>query len=231
MAFKGRAKLEGKHFDLPFNLSSNPNLWIWAQKPSGHSNLEEILEETQNLLGGIAVSQWSRKGFRIPQELLEHISRQRDVGAFCPACYYWNPKTWKKLDRWIQFYIFKWAGLLYNPSMYSLATITMEPTHLICVFLFLVVSQYPSLCFLSSPPLSSPSFTEVRYCISGRPFLTVSNAHQIPQVGGLRGLISSNAFTYTKGLREEITFEVALALHCTSGPPLDFSCSWKFCGS
>lgn len=58
-----------------------------------------------------------------------------------------------------------------------------------------------------TPPLSSPPSTEVRYCISGRPFLTVSNAHQIPQVGGLKGLIGYNAFTYTKGLREEITFK------------------------
>lgn len=151
--------------------------------------------------------------------------------SFLPSLLLLEPKDLKNLDRWTHFCIFKLAEQLYNLSMYSLVTITLEPTHLICVFLFLVVSQYPSPCFLSSPPLSSPSFTEVRYCISGRPFLTVSNAHQIPQVGGLRGLISSNAFTYTKGLREEITFKVALALHCTSGPPLAFSCSWKFSGS
>lgn len=91
-----------------------------------------------------------------------------------------------------------------------------------CASVFLIVGQDRSPCFLSTPPLSSPSSTEVRYCISGRPFLTVSNAHQIPQVGGLRGLIGYNAFTYTKGLREEITFKVAPALHRTSGPPLAF---------
>ncbi len=77
------------------------------------------------------------------------------------------------------------------------------------VFLYFLLSAN-ILLHASSPllPLSSPSFTEVRYCISGRPFLTVSNAHRIPQVGGLRGLIGYNAFTYTKGLREEITFRV-----------------------
>lgn len=90
---------------------------------------------------------------------------------------------------------------------------------LLCVFSFVIL------------PLSSPSFTGVRYCISGRSFLTVSNAHQIPHVGGLRGLISSNAFTHTKDLGEEITFKDALALHCTCGPPLAYSFAWKFCGS
>lgn len=89
-----------------------------------------------------------------------------------------------------------------------------------CVFCVLYCQ--PISRSVSTPPLS-PSSTEVRYCVSGRPFLTVSNAHQIPQVGGLRGLIGYNAFTYTKGLREEITFKVAPALHCTSGPPLAFS--------
>lgn len=87
------------------------------------------------------------------------------------------------------------------------------------------------MCFLSDPPLSSPPSAEVRYCISGRPFLTVSNAHQIPQVGGLRGLIGYNAFTYTKGLTEEITFKVAPTPHHTSGSPLAFSYGWKSCGS
>lgn len=65
----------------------------------------------------------------------------------------------------------------------------------------------------------SPSFSEVRYCISAWLFLTVSNAHQIPQVGGLRGLISTNASTFTKGLREEITSKVTPALHLTCRPP------------
>lgn len=68
---------------------------------------------------------------------------------------------------------------------------------------------------LPQPPLPcSPSFSEVRYCISGWPFLTVSNAHQIPQVGGLRGLISANASTFTEGLERK----VGPALHLTPGP-------------
>lgn len=33
-------------------------------------------------------------------------------------------------------------------------------------------------------------------------------------------MIACNAFTYTKGLREEITFSAAPALHRTSGPLL-----------
>lgn len=74
---------------------------------------------------------------------------------------------------------------------------------------------------LPPPPTScSPSFSEVRYCISARLFLTVSNAHQIPQVGGLRGLISANALTFTKSLRKEITSKVTLELHLTCRPPL-----------
>lgn len=56
----------------------------------------------------------------------------------------------------------------------------------------------------------------MQYCVSGRPFLIVSNAHQIPQVEGLSGLITYNAFTYTKGLREEITFTITMALCCLS---------------
>lgn len=123
--------------------------------------------------------------------------------------------------------------LLWNLSMNLLeftATTTAAVVLAFSFFAFLIVSQYPSPCLLSTPPLSQ-SPTEVRYCISGRPFFTVSNAHQIPQVGGLRGLIGYNAFTYTKGLREEITFKVAPGLHRTSGPPLAFSREWKSCGS
>lgn len=59
----------------------------------------------------------------------------------------------------------------------------------------------------SEPLLSISPPKKVRYCISDRPFLTVSNAHQIPRAAGLRGLMSSNAFTYTAGLRGEITYK------------------------
>ena len=123
--------------------------------------------------------------------------------------------------------------------MYQLAVIQLEITAVVYVFLYALLSANilasstlpsPPLPLLLSP-LSSPSSTEVRYCISGRPFLTVSNAHQIPQVGGLRGLIGYNAFTYTKGLREEITFKVAPALLRTCGSLLAFSCRWKSCVS
>lgn len=70
------------------------------------------------------------------------------------------------------------------------------------------------------PPLSDVLLSIwVRYCISGWLFLTVSNAHQIPQVGGLRGLIGSKASTFTEGLGEAITSKLAR---------LSSSHGWKF---
>lgn len=85
------------------------------------------------------------------------------------------------------------------------------------------VPFYALHCGRRSPPppqtSCSPSFSEVRYCISAQLFLTVSNAHQIPQVGGLIGLISTKTSTFTKGLRDEITSKVTTVLHLTCRSP------------
>ena len=90
----------------------------------------------------------------------------------------------------------------------------------------------PACCSSLSLPLSPPlsplrprgasSWAEVRYSISASPFLTVSNAHQVPRVGGLRALIGCNSLTSTQGPRvgNHIVSQTPGPPRSTSGAPL-----------
>lgn len=112
----------------------------------------------------------------------------------------------------------QYSLLLPSPNLPPTQTLHLAAAA-ICIFLcrpcqelvFLSVSHrllpLPPTSTPSNPCLSISRPTKVRYCISDGPFLTVSNAHQIPRAAGLRGLMSSNAFTYTAGLRGEITYK------------------------